>query len=607
MDLQATTATAGTTRRSFIRGVASAGASTLATASVLQATGVTDLLADASAHYGGGHSPFSGFEALAASSADAVEVPPGFRADVLISYGDEFARPDGTKFTYGYNNDFTAFMPLPGKGDEGLLFVNHEYNSAFFQHGNTDPETLTPEQLALEKYTVGNSILHLKRGKDGRWKVVTSKYNRRITGDTPEIPFTGPLAGKTGLVIHTADGDISVDVGASALGSVANCSGGITPWGTVLSCEENFQEYGEANGWGGEYDIEKYAKYGWVVEHNPYDPSSTPRKHTALGRFRHENTAFRHVRGKPFVLYMGDDAKNEGVYKFVSERPFIPGDRKNNAKILEEGTLYVAKWEPAGRRTFAAYGDTTPTSATEGAGSWVAVVVEDLVDTGQNLRARLGDEWDAHYATNRPEDLEVDTDGAVYISFTNNDTKGVNDAHGSIRKLIEDGGDPTAATFKWKDYAGGGPTGRSDPGEQGFSSCDNLTFDKDGNLWVVTDISSSSLAGSSSEKPAYAYHLNNAVFMIPGRGPNRGVAFRFANMPVEAEGTGPYFTPDGSTLFLNVQHPGEVTPDADGVYGDPSTYTSWWPGGNRTAGTGTPGVPLPSCVVVTREGSKKQH
>jgi secreted PhoX family phosphatase len=602
MDLQVATATAGTTRRRFIRGVAQAGASTLATASVLQSTGVIDLLGDASAH-GGGHSPFSGFEAIAASSADAVEVPPGYRADVLISYGDEFARPDGTKLTYGYNNDFTAFMPLLGNGDEGLLFVNHEYNSAFFQHGNTNPETLTPEQLALEQYTVGYSVLHLKRGKDGRWAVITSKYNRRITGSTPEIPFTGPLAGRTGLVIHTEDGDISVDVGASVNGSIANCSGGITPWGTVLSCEENFQEYGPSeNGWGEEYDITKYAKYGWVVEHNPYDPSSTPRKHTALGRFRHENTAFRHVKGKPFVLYMGDDAKNEGVYKFVSERPFVPGDKANNAKILEAGTLYIARWEPEGRRRFAAYGDTSPINATEGTGTWVAVAAEDLVDTARNLRARLGaDEFEAHFATNRPEDLEVDADGTVYIAFTNNDTAGVNDAHGSIRKLSETAGDPTSETFIWKDYAGGGPTGRSEPGEHGFSSCDNLVFDKGGNLWVVTDISSSSLAGSSSEKPAYAYHLNNAVFMIPRSGPNRGVAFRFANMPVEAEGTGPYFTPDGSTLFLNVQHPGEVTPDAGGVYGDPSTYTSWWPGGNKTAGTGTPAAPKPSTVVVTRD------
>jgi secreted PhoX family phosphatase len=602
MDLQVATATAGTTRRSFIRGVAQAGASTLATASVLQVTGVTDLLADASAN-GAGNSPFSGFEAIAASSADAVEVPPGFRADVLISWGDEFARPDGTKLTYGFNNDFTAFMPLPGKDDEGLLFVNHEYPSPFFQHGQTDPALKTPEQIALEKYAVGNSILHLKRGKHGAWEVITSKYNRRVTGDTPEIPFTGPLAGRMGLVIHTEDGPISVDVGASALGSVANCSGGTTPWGTVLSCEENFQDYGSGDyAWGGEYDISKFAKYGWVVEHDPYDPSSTPRKHTALGRFRHENTAFRQVKGKPFVLYMGDDAKNEGVYKFVSERPFVPGDKANNAKILEAGTLYIARWEPEGRRRFAAYGDTTPINATKGKGSWVSVSVEDLVDTAQNLRARLGaDVFEANFSTNRPEDLEVDTDGTVYISFTNNDTKGVNDAHGSIRKLSEDGGDPTAETFTWKDYAGGGPTGRPEPGEQGFSSCDNLVFDKAGNLWVVTDISSGSLAGGASPKPAYAYHLNNAVFMIPGSGPNRGVAFRFANMPVEAEGTGPYFSPDGKTLFLNVQHPGEETPGRDGVFGDPSTYTSWWPGGNRTAGTGTPGTPKPSTIVVSRD------
>jgi secreted PhoX family phosphatase len=169
--------------------------------------------------------------------------------------------------------------------------------------------------------------------------------------------------------------------------------------------------------------------------------------------------------------------------------------------------------------------------------------------------------------------------------LTNNDTKGVNDAHGSIRKLVEAGADPTAATFTWKDYAGGGPTGRPEPGAQGLSSCDNLVFDGAGNLWVVTDISSGSLAGAPRPSPRTPTTSTTAVFMIPSRGPSRGVAFRFANTPVEAEGTGPYFTLDGATPFLNVQHPGEETPAQGGVYGDPSTYSSWWPGGNRTAGT----------------------
>jgi uncharacterized protein len=598
----------GISRRSFIRGVAQAGASTLAAASVIDATGLVDLMSEAHA-VPGGRTRFSGFDAIAASSADQLQVPDGYRADVLISWGDAFGRPDGTGFTYGFNNDFMAFHGLPGRPGEGLLFVNHEYPAPFFQHGQVDPRRKTARQIAIEKESVGNSILHVRRAADGRWQILPSPYSRRITGDTPVIPFTGPLAGRTRLRIRTAEGTVRVDVGASANGSLANCSGGTTPWGTAVSCEENFQDYGGSEeaqyGWGGEYDITRFAKYGWVVEHDPYDPASVPRKHTALGRFRHENAAFRHVPGKRLAVYMGDDAKNEGVYKFVSDRRYVPGDRANNLRILESGTLYIARWEPEGRRRFREFGSTRPITETEGRGRWVPVPDEDLVDTAQNLRARFGTrEFDRHFATNRPEDLEVDRDGAVYIALTNNDTEDVNDAHGSVRRLRERGNDPTARTFTWRDYAEGGPRRGRPAGQRGFSSCDNLAFDAAGNLWVLTDISTSAMRGATEPAPTYAYHRNNAVFMIPRSGPNRGVAFRFANMPVQAEGTGPYFSPDGTTLFLNVQHPGEDTPNVEGARpNDPRTFTSWWPRGNRTAGTGTPGVPKPSTVaVVLAEG-----
>jgi secreted PhoX family phosphatase len=292
------------------------------------------------------------------------------------------------------------------------------------------------------------------------------------------------------------------------------------------------------------------AKYGWVVEHDPYDASFTPRKHTALGRFRHENTAFRAQSGKPFVLYMGDDIRGGGVYKFVSDLPFRAGRRQENLRILEQGTLFIARWEPEGRRRFANSGDRTPISATEGTGTWREVSDAELVDTQRLIRAAVGATvFDTHFATNRPEDVEVDEDGTVWIALTNNSD--VKDAHGSIRTLREAGNDPTATSFTWKEYAAGGPTGRG-PGEEGFSSPDNLVFDKAGNLWVVTDISSSSLnvRGRPEE-----YHANNAVFMIPRSGPGAGIAFRFANAPIQAEATGPYFTPDERTLFINIQHP----------------------------------------------------
>jgi uncharacterized protein len=167
-----------------------------------------------------------------------------------------------------------------------------------------------------------------------------------------------------------------------------------------------------------------------------------------------------------------------------------------------------------------------------------------------------------------------------------------------VRRLREKGNDPEALEFRWRDYAAGGPTASGDPGTEGFSSPDNLVFDKAGHLWVVTDISS----GSLNQANEYAYHKNNALFYVPTSGPNKGVAFRFANGPAECELTGPYFTPDEGSLFVNVQHPGELTgdaPDAPGVFGQEATYTSWWPEGDRTAGD-NPSTPRPSTVVITR-------
>jgi secreted PhoX family phosphatase len=585
------------TRRDFIRGVAAAGAGT---AGAVAANG-SGLHLFAEQALASGRSRFGDFEAIAASSRDVFEVPPGFRADVVISWGDVFRGAGGKRLSYGFNNDFLAYFPLRGSS-EGLLFVNHEYPDPFFLHGyKPDGSAKTPAQVQEEQDSVGNSILHVKRRRDGGWRVVSpSDLNRRIYGDRPQLRFTGPLAGAPG-------------VGDTANGSVGNCSGGITPWGTALSCEENFDGYGldvEADtsfayGWhqfGGqpedaEYHPTTFKKYGWVCEHDPYDPGDAGRKHTALGRFRHENTAFRNEPGKRFVLYMGDDKANEGVYKFVSARKHKPRQQAGNRRILEDGQLYIARWEPEGRRRFAAKGDTEPISATEGTGRWEPVPVEALDDTATKLRAAIGaEEFNAHYATNRPEDVEVAEDGSVYVALTNNSS--VNDSHGSVRRLREKGNDPEALEFRWRDYAAGGPTASDDPGTEGFSSPDNLVFDKAGHLWVVTDISS----GSLNRANEYAYHKNNALFYVPTSGLNKGVAFRFANGPAECELTGPYFTPDESSLFVNVQHPGELTgdaPDAPGVFGQEATYTSWWPEGDRTAGD-NPSTPRPSTVVITR-------
>jgi len=596
----------GTTRRDFVVGIAAAGAST-AGAVALQRTGLDLFAEEALARHG--RNRFSDFTAIAASSEDVFEVPPGFRAQVVISWDDVFRDGNRRALRYGFNNDFLAYFPLRGSS-EGLLFVNHEYPDPFFLHGyKPNGSAKTAAQVQEEQDMVGNSILHVKRRRDGSWRVVSpSKYNRRIYGDRPDLVFTGPLVGAPGI-------------GDSAHGSLGNCSGGITPWGTALSCEENYDGYGTNvtpnveffYGWhqfGGqpedaEYEFNTFKKYGWVCEHDPYDPSHVGRKHTALGRFRHENTAFRHEPGKRFVIYMGDDKANEGVYKFVSDRRFKKRDWRNNRKILEAGQLYIARWDPQGRRTFAAPGDTDPIVATEGTGTWVPVEDSELDDTATKLRARFGnDTYNQHFATNRPEDVEVADNGHVFIALTNNSS--VNDSHGSVRKLVERRNDPEATSFTWRDYANGGPTGSGDEGTEGMSCPDNLVFDDAGNLWVVTDISTTRL-NRTSPPNEYTYHKNNALFMVPTSGRNKGVAFRFGNGPVECEITGPYFTPDETTFFVNVQHPGETTgisSTAPGVFGQESTYTSWWPEGNRTRNE-NPSTPKPSTVAITRAHGPK--
>ena len=165
----------------------------------------------------------------------------------------------------------------------------------------------------------------------------------------------------------------------------------------------------------------------------------------------------------------------------------------------------------------------------------------------------------------------------MYVALTNNSTVATSTARcaGSRRT----GNDPEASTFTWEDYANGGQTGSSDPGEQGFSCVDNLVFDKRNDLWIVTDISTSTL----NRPGPLQYHANNAMFYVPtDEDPEDRIAFRFANMPIEAEGTGPYFTPDEDTLFMNIQHPGELAnTNTTSIFGEPATYTSYWPDGNK--------------------------
>lgn len=315
----------------------------------------------------------------------------------------------------------------------------------------------------------------------------------------------------------------------------------------------------------GDCKLEDARHYGWVVEVDPFDPKSTPKKHTALGRFSHENTAMVLASTGQLVVYMGDDARDQYVYKYVSKGKYDPKAGKANSRLLEDGTLYVANF---------------------GKGTWISLdlatneALQKAAKDGKPLFASQADVLincrDAAKAVgatpmDRPEDLEVHPiDGSVFIALTNNSSHG--NFYGQIVRLFEKDTQHAGEEFTFEIFATGGP-------QSGFSAPDNMAFDSAGNLWVVTDISS-----SSTNTGIYQSFGNNGVFFIPTAGENKGVAVQFASGPVGSEMTGPWFTPDEKTLFLAVQHPGENLKSYD-------KPTSHWPkGGNQVA--------LPSVIAI---------
>lgn len=591
-------------RRRLIQGVAAAGAATWAANSL---TGRA--LAATQNHIV--KNDFAHFQAIAPSTADALEVPRGYAADVLISWGDEFA--PGLKF--GYNCDYCSFHPLEGKSNEGLLWVNHEYIIPFFtsdwersQDPTWNPRTTHKALMEREKSEVGGSIVHVRRASNGKWNVVEgSSYARRFTAAGPSIPYDGPVAG-TSLA----------PAGSSVLGTLANCSGAHTPWGTVLSCEENHQSFGLkrrmpfAMGWikgngstaeevnyyigepgtnvDGEAVKDRWPFYGYVTEVDPYTGQAV--KHTALGRIHHENAALRIASDGRVVVYTGDDAPAaDGMFfKFVSAGKWRKGMARADAmKLLSAGQLYVARWFP----------EANDPNVQNGHGKWIPLNMRDpeaLAFTTAWIEKNIVPREQgrlAEFRVPRAEDCEILPGAPRRILLSLTSAKGRpadKTAYGVVRLLQEDTETPDGTTFKWVDLLEGGP-------ESGFASPDNLGFSSARELWIVTDISSSSLNVPGRN---FEFHGNNAIFYVPLRGRNARTAFRFANAPVEAELTGPTFVPKEKTLFINVQHPGEETPNRGGKIGDPQTFTSWWPDGNKTARTGTPGKPKPSLVAITK-------
>jgi hypothetical protein len=427
--------------------------------------------------------------------------------------------------------------------------VNHEGLTPQIFHDDWKPGTPKSEaQLAAEMRSIGASVLHVYVGTDGRWhRKKASPYHRRVDAKS-WCELTGPAA--------------AIDGGPAVRGTLANCAGGVTPWGTVLSCEENFHEFTDPR-FPLRWPEDPYRKrhYGWVVEIDPFDARSMPRKHTALGRFRHESVALRVASDGTLVGYLGDDLQDACLYKFVADGR-VTGDRAADRKLLESGKLYAAD-VVSGRWLLLDFESQPLLQEAAKDGKRLFESQADVLADARSAALAIGATPLA-----RPEDVEVHPlDGSVFVALTNHKKRDPPDLHGRIVRLVEQDDDPRATTFSWSEFAVGGPAGAD--GRGGFSCPDNLVFDDDGSLWVTCDVATECLG-----KPPYAERGNNGLFFFRTSGPLAGRAFQFASGPVDAELTGPCFTPDGSTLFLSVQHPGEQSTSR-------AALTSHWPDGGN--------------------------
>lgn len=538
-----------------------------------------------------------------------VHVAAGYHSSVIAAWGDpvdgdgmELSAPTGAAqlTAFGYNNDFLAFMPLPrgsATSDRGLLCVNHEYTNAELMFPGMTRKTrlnqVDDQQIAVEMAAHGHSVLEIKK-TGGDWTVVPrSPYNRRITASETRMRISGPTAGHKRLKTSRDP------TGTAVIGTLNNCAGGTTPWGTVLVAEENFNFYfgGELAdhpekaafkrygiksksryGWSRvdpRFDIENEPnepnRFGWIVEFDPYDPESVPVKRTALGRFKHEGATCAVNSDGRIVVYSGDDQRFDYVYKFVSRDSMVPNDPAANRDLLDHGTLYVARFEATGVVTWLPliFG-TGPLTADNGFHSQADVLIE---------ARRAADLLEAT-PMDRPEDVEANpVTGRVYVILTNNSKRlpGNFDAanprapnkHGHIIEIIPPGGDSpdhAADTCQWTVFLMAGDPSKAadkaryhpDVSENGWLSVpDNCTFDRHGRLWIATD---------GAEKSA---SIADGVFVTDVEGSERALTRQFMRGPVGSEICGPAFTPDNTTLFLAIQHPGQGS-----TYDRPSTR---WP------------------------------
>ena len=556
-----------------------------------------------------------GFQAVPPSSANWVVVPPGYQAELLYAWGDAIGapdqlpgqpafRPDGGNsadeqaLQAGMHHDGMHFFASGAA--RGLLVMNHEYTDEGLLHADGS-KTSSAEKVRKSQAAHGVSVVELLRGDDGRWSLRRpSTYARRITAATP-MTIGGPAAGHP--LMRTAL-DPS---GRQVFGTFSNCAHGATPWGTYLACEENFAGYfngpaepdAHARRWGltpGGYGLRwhehdarfdanrhpnEFNRFGWVVEIDPYDPRSTPVKRTALGRAAHEGAYVTQAADGRAVVYMGEDARFEYIYKFVSRDPVRTGGYANNRSVLDFGTLYVARFDA------------------DGSGTWIALehgtngldAAAGFADQGELLvKTRQASDRVGATKMDRPEWIAGDPRTAtLYCALTNNTQRGVpgrpgvdaanpraGNTMGAILRWTELGGH-ASTRFLWDHFVLAGDPANERAEARGnvqgdpFGSPDGLWLDPRGVLWIQTDASPTALGQGD-----YARLGNN---MLLAADPRSGEVRRFLTGPVGCEITGAVGTPDMRTLFVSIQHPGEGTIDAGGT--GSSLRPAWPSGGAR--------------------------
>ena len=569
-----------------------------------------------------------GFNPVAVSDADKIILPEGYQYQVILPFGSRLPHPD-LDLKIGSHHDGMHFFPIYGGNDEGILVLNHEYIEPRFLHNSYQGRTFSSSAVYIdadghrdakevfdEMAAHGVTVVHIKRDEQGEWLPTSSPLNRRIDATTP-MQISGPARGHDKMRTP-----FSPD-GTQARGTINNCAHGVTPWGTYLTCEENWagyfynptsqpreqQRYGVRNETSGRYAWERAKssaaqadlfqrfkaddayinepnQFGWVVEIDPLDPHSTPIKRTALGRFAHEGVIFRPaVDGQPIECYMGDDARFEYIYRYVSDAPY--SKQKPQANLLDEGTLYAAKFHA------------------DGHGEWLPLVYGQGPLTAANgfdsqgdvlINTRLAADLVGATKMDRPEWGAIDPDsGEVYFTLTNNTRRQAEQVdaanpraanpYGHIIRWQESATQPNQ--FDWNIFLLAGDQSDSEfagaplNDTNQFNAPDGLWFDKEGRLWIQTDMSERVLNTGDFE----AFGNNQMLACDPVSGDLR----RFLVGPIGQEITGITATPDGKTLFINVQHPGATTsPDAF----KRNQFSSRWPMGY--------GVPRSATVVITK-------